>query len=484
MLIFDLSVHPQFYSPVRGAGARFRAMNKTLSRRWAATVARAPRRIAVVEASSGKRWTRATLDAAAAQWAATHRHAELSGRRVAMSVPNGAEWFRIFLGLLACGAVPAPLDPSEPEEAQLSAARSIGASFLWREGRLLPVSGARAATTVRRECLVKVTSGSSGAPRGLGATHAQMEADGRQICRSMGIGPGDINLAAIPLGYSYGLGNLVLPLILQGTRIVCSSSPLPHAIGSDAGRYRPTVFPAVPSILRALAASELDPRSLSSLRLVISAGSPVTPQVCKDFASRFGIRIHGFYGTSETGGIAFDRTGDATLLGRSVGSPLGGVRVRQNRGGRITVSGKAVLGKGRFSPADRARLNADGELVLLGRTDRVVKVAGRRLDLAEIEAAMRMLPGVREAFAHVGSGADAPLAAAVATELAPAEVRRLLRARVASWKVPARIVALAQFPMSARGKPDAHRLRQLLSAPRTVTSISMLRADRQISAPR
>jgi acyl-coenzyme A synthetase/AMP-(fatty) acid ligase len=459
-------------------------MNQTLSRRWAATVARAPGRIALVEASTGRRWTRAALEATASKWAFTHRSAGVSGKRVAMSVPNGAEWFRVFLGLLASGAVPAPLDPSEPEEAQLAACRSIGAAFLWREGRLSPVAGAGSFAAARGECLVKVTSGSSGEPRGLGATHAQMEADGRQICRSMGIGPRDANLAAIPLGYSYGLGNLVLPLLLQGTRIICGSSPLPHAIASDACRYRPTVFPAVPSILRALAASDLAPKSLSSLRLVISAGSPVTPEVCRAFASRFGIKIHGFYGTSETGGIAFDRTGEATLLGRSVGVPLEGVRVKPGAGGRISVSGGAVLGKGRFVPADRARLNERGELVLTGRTDRVVKVAGRRVDLAEVEAALRRLPGIREAFAHSSSGADATLAAAVATELSPVEVRRLLRARVASWKIPSRIVALAHFPTSARGKPDARRLRQLLSAPRTVSSISTLRADRQMSAPR
>src|ERR1700722_10632543 len=101
MRVPDVSVHPQFSSPGRGAGARFPAMNQTLSRRWAATVARAPGRIAIVEASSGKRWTRAALEAEAAQWAATHRHTELTGRRVAMSVPNGAEWFRVFLGLLS-----------------------------------------------------------------------------------------------------------------------------------------------------------------------------------------------------------------------------------------------------------------------------------------------------------------------------------------------------------------------------------------------
>ena len=109
-------------------------------------------------------------------------------------------------------------------------------------------------------------------------TDAQFAADGRQICESMGIGPDDTNLAAIPFGYSYGLGNLVAPLILQGTRILCISSALPHAIASDAVRHKPTVFPAVPPILKALVESDVAARSLASLRLVISAGSALPPE--------------------------------------------------------------------------------------------------------------------------------------------------------------------------------------------------------------
>ena len=122
--------------------------------------------------------------------------------------------------------------------------------------------------------------------------------------------------------------------------------------------------------------------------------------------------------------------------------------------------------------------------MLLGRTDRTVKVAGRRVDLAEIEAALRSVPGVRDAFAHVEAGPDGQLGAAAVTSLSPADLRRLLRPRLASWKIPSRLIPLAGFPATSRGKTDARRLRQLLSAPRTVTSISTLRAERQMSAPR
>lgn len=467
-------------------------MNETLFRLWAATVERSPSSVAVIDAGTGAQWTRAALARAASEWAKSFEKeaGKLTPvrRRVAISVPNGAEWFTVFLGLLSAGAVPAPVDPSEPEEAQLAAARSIGASLMWRAGRLERVGSAGAAASEglrpRSECLVKLTSGSSGAPKGLAVTHDQMKADGRQICESMGIGPHDANLAAIPLGYSYGLGNIVVPLILQGTRVVCVSSALPHAVASDAVRFRPTVFPAVPPILGALAASDLSRRSFASLRLVISAGSPLAPEVARSFADKFGARVHGFYGTSETGGIAFDTTGDATLAGRSVGTTLSGVRVAFGKAGRLTVSSPAVLGKGSFSPADRAMLNPWGELVLLGRTDRVVKVAGRRVDLAEIESALRSVTGIRDAFAHMAGGPGAVLSAAAVTALSAADVRRLLRPRIASWKIPTRIVCLAEFPATPRGKTDSRKLRQLLSAPRTVTSISTLRAARQMSAPR
>jgi acyl-coenzyme A synthetase/AMP-(fatty) acid ligase len=400
-----------------------------------------------------------------------------------MSVPNGVEWFQVFLGLLSIGAVPAPIDPSEPEEAQLDAAASIGATHLWSSSRLFTLD-APCARVGRDECLVKLTSASTGSARGLPATHAQMAADGRQICRTMGIRASDLNLAAIPLGYSYGLGNLVVPLLAQGTPLVCSSSSLPQSIAADVSRFKPTVFPTVPPVLRALASSDVAARALSSLRLVISAGSPLDPEVARSFAAKFRRRVRGFYGTSETGGISFDRTGAATLAGRSVGLPLKGVTIRRSRPGRIIISSPSVLGTGRFSPADKAKIAKNGELVLLGRTDRVVKIAGRRADLGEIERALKGTPGIRDAYAHIVQGPKPILAAAVATDLDTPEVRRLLKGRLASWKVPTRVVALDRFPVTARGKADTLRLRQLLAAPRTESSISTLSAARQISAPR
>ena len=460
-------------------------MESLLARCWAATLKDAPGATAVIDAATGKRWSRYALERAAARIAKSYQSCVPRPwhRRVIISVPNGGEWFSVFLGLVSAGAIPVPIDPAEPLDSLLAASAALGVTHYWRDGQFSQVLRSRRTPgRVRSECLVKLTSGSSGIPKGLPATGKQMMADGRQICATMGIRPSDSNLAAIPLGYSYGLGNLVMPLVLQGTRVICASSSLPHALAADAARYKPTVFPAVPPVLKALAASDLAAGSLDSLRLVISAGSPLQPEVAQAFHAKFGTRVHGFYGTSETGGIAYDRSGEATMAARSVGTPMEGVRIDSGRGGTFSVSSAAVLGKGRFAPADRALTNEWGELVLLGRTDRAVKIAGRRVDLAEIERAMRSLPGIRDAYVHALEGADSVLSAAAVSDLSPAEIRRMLRLRLAPWKVPGRILALPDFPVTGRGKTDFNALRQVLSTPRTATSSSTLSAARQISA--
>src|SRR5581483_2908343 len=175
----------------------------------------------------------------------------------------------------------------------------------------------------------------------------------------------DLNYALLPLGHSYGLGNLTLPLLAQGVPLVCGTAPLPQAIAEDFARWRPTVFPGVPALFRALAMSDVPPASLASLRVAVSAGAPLAPEVARDFLARFGRRLHSFYGSSETGGISFDRRGDATLEG-GVGRPMRGVRVTPLPGGRIRVASAAVMTHGNrcrvgecggWVPPDRAMID-------------------------------------------------------------------------------------------------------------------------------
>jgi len=432
-------------------------MSETVLTHWTRLVRENPDAPALVEAAMGRTWTRAQLDAESLAFPDS-----VAGRRVTFALPNGAAWFATFLGLLRAGATPVPLDPSEPPAAQRHLATAARASFAWIAGALEPVALPANAKSVRRACLVKLTSGSTGTPRALAFNHAQMIADGRHVCASMGITPDDVNFAVIPLGHSYGLGNLVMPLLTQGTALVCAGVPLPHALAADIARWRPTVFPAVPALLNALAQADLPADALASLRTVISAGTRLSPEIAQAFFNKFNVHAHSFYGSSETGGISYDRTGEATLAGRSVGTPLDGVTVTPARGGRLRITSAAVTGRGSFTPADLAIIDDHGELVLQGRSGRLVKIAGRRLDLGDLERLLRAIPGVRDAFTCVHPDTPDELAAVLATSLDLPSLRALLRRDFAAWKIPRRLVLVAEFPLTARGKTDTRALLALL----------------------
>src|SRR5688572_131073 len=248
-------------------------MSTTLLTVWENTVRHSPHALAIIDAAASKQVTRAELDALAAAWCATHGEG-LSERMVVLAEPNGIEWFRVFLGLLKAGAIIVPLDPGEPLPAQTSIAMTIRAGRLWSGGTLRAIAAATSRARDGRR-IVKLTSGSTGMPRALAFTDSQMLADGRHICGGMNIRADDVNFGLIPFGHSYGLGNLVLPLLAQGTAIVCDAAAFPHAMGEAIARWRPTVFPAVPALLRALVDSEVPATHLASLRTVISAGAPL-----------------------------------------------------------------------------------------------------------------------------------------------------------------------------------------------------------------
>lgn len=442
-------------------------MNPTLLEAWEKTVRRHGGVRAVVQASSSESLTFRELDARATTWLTIHapEPARLKGRAVVFAAANGIGWFQIFLGLLKTGAVVVPLDPAEPPLAQRQLAVSLRAGFWWDGTALAALPGAKRYRDPA-VCLIKLTSGTTGQPRPLVFTAGQLLADGRQVAATMGIGRGDLNYALIPLGHSYGLGNLTVPLLAQGVPLVCGTAPLPHAIGADFARWRPTVFPGVPTLWRALAASDL---VLPSLRLGISAGAPLPPEVARDFAARFGRRLHSFYGSSETGGIAYDRSGTATLAGE-VGRALRGVKLSGLSGARLQVSSAAVLTHGNrrrvrklgaWIMPDRVSLNVRGGVALLGRRGATVKIAGRRVNLAEVSDRLRRIPGVRDLWVGVSAGTDPVLGAVVATRLSVADLRTALLADTAAWKIPKKLLVVPALPMTARGKIDTRSLQAI-----------------------
>jgi len=448
-------------------------MSTRLIEVWDATVRAAPDAPALIDANAGRIWTRAEVEAESSTWHHAHQN-RLLCQPVAFAEQNGIGWLRLFLGVLRADGVAIPLDPGEPLAGQQTTAAAAGATLLWTQGELNALASGVPTVPLRRarindgRRLIKLTSGSTGAPRPLLFTDAQMLADGRQICAAMDVRPDDRNLGLIPWGHSYGLGNLVMPLLMQGTPIVSGVAPLPHAIAAAAVQWGVTVFPAVPALLRAMVESSLTGSELKSVRTVISAGARLDSEIARAFHAKFGRSIHSFYGSSETGGITYDSTGESAASGRGVGRPLPGVEIEPKRGGRFVVKSPAVytIGnrrRGAHLMPDIGHFDPSGEWVLTGRVGRFEKIAGRRINIAEVEHAIRQLPGVRDAMVAPHSERADALAAVVAGEVNASALRDGLRERLASWKIPRKWVVISEFPVTARGKTDTRRVREMLA---------------------
>lgn len=416
---------------------------------------RRPRAGLLVDAPAGRAFRAGEITSAAETVFHSGRFAGTSGC-VAWVLPNGLDWLAVFLAAQKANWAALPLDPGFTERQGRELAGQLGATHWWNGQTLSPLDPAT--RRWRGAAVVKATSGFTGQAAAVPCAARHLLADYQHIRAGMGLRLRDKNLGLIPFGHSYGLGNLVLPLVVDGIPIVTAAAYTIAQIAEWAQRYHPTVFPSVPAVFKVLAETAGAHR-LGKLRLAISAGAPLSPAVAQAFSRRFGRKIHNFYGASETGGIGYDRTGRASLAGHSVGRPLPGVRIKLCAG-RVQVRSTAVATpNGLYRLPDCGRWNEDGELVLTGRVGRHANLAGRKVVPAEIESLLRTLPGVTDAWCGVGVrvGRDF-LAAAVETSAPVCELTHALTTRLPTWKQPRAWLVLAQFPRTARGKVDTRAL--------------------------
>jgi long-chain acyl-CoA synthetase len=326
-----------------------------------------------------------------------------------------------------------------------------------------------------RPDLLKITSGTTGAPRAVRFRESQLLADCRNICETMGIRPSDVNLGVIPFSHSYGFSNLIAPLLYQGTGLVCSTDRMPRAVYNHLQICRTTVFPGTPALFQALA-SLPDISKPVSVRLCISAGAPLAPEISRQFHRKFGLKIHSFYGSSECGGIAYDRSEDLERPSGFVGIPMNGVEVTKIDDDRIAVRGPNVA-DGYFPDADIEVLNGvqfvPGDIIecsslglhLIGRVSDFVNIAGKKVHPAIIEEHLRKMPGVIDAivFGIPSATRNEELVAYVVASNAVS--RQLLeshcREGLSSWQVPREFQIVAELPFNQRGKINRSELSRI-----------------------
>lgn len=404
------------------------------------------------------------------------------GQLVVSAAGNRAAAIPVLLACLSLQAALMPIDGSATAAELEQFADRFGAFVVAvPDGatlRLVRQRGSPAA--YNNVSLLKLTSGSTGFPKAILTGESHLIADGERIIRTMGIAEDDTQLAVIPLSHSYGFGNLVMPLLLQGTAIVLRDSFVPAHVLDDAHTFHARVCSGVPYMFNYLAANSPADGWPSCLQLLISAGARLDTETARAFHARFAIKIHSFYGASETGGIAYDAS-DAVMDDGHVGTAMPGVTISLRAddeaaagSGRIVVHSDAVAWRyseeddehafvdGGFITGDLGFVDTDGRLALTGRASPAVNVAGRKVHPAEVERVLRSMDGIDDVCVIAAPDArrgQQILAGIVSRRLTSAlEVRQFCAARLPPHKVPRAIIFLPALPLTERGKTDRARI--------------------------
>src|SRR5437763_1441441 len=254
------------------------------------------------------------------------------GSVVALKIGNHKDWPSILIACLRKRLVVLPLEQSISHQQRSAALSTCHASALVNCDDIAPHvhkihNNTSPSWDGEAPALLKLTSGTTAAPRAVRFRSEQLLADCNQICETMGISDVDLNFGVIPISHSYGFSNLLTPLIARGVPMVLSRDRTPRAVLVDLARTNATVFPGMPVFYQAFCEMEDIPQ-LPKLRLCISAGAPLPVAVGKKFREKFKLPIHSFYGASECGGICYDREATNEIEG-FVGAPMEDVDLLQ-----------------------------------------------------------------------------------------------------------------------------------------------------------
>ncbi|WP_079403593.1 amino acid adenylation domain-containing protein [Streptomyces sp. 3211] len=432
-------------------------------------------------------------------------------------------------GILKAGAAYVPLDPGHPGAriAEILKGAAVALSLTGRHlaeelapfvpGTLLAVEDllegapgpdAPAAAVLRPADLAYVihTSGSTGRPKGVQIEHGSLMGFVRWmtgVCRITGR-----TRFGFASSYAFDIScfPLFLPLLAGGTVVLAPGAPSPAALRALVAEHRADTLALTPSHLALLGAASGGPTH--RLRTLLLGGEPLTPTAVRSAHAAFGAdcRVINAYGPTEATVavlahlVAGDEDGATVPIGlpgpyaevdlvTEDGDAIGSGTADTGRTGEIVVRGTQVargyLGPpdGRPSPfttgpdgvrayrtGDLGRRLADGGIEFAGRIDEQVKIAGHRIDPAEVVAALEAHPAVHRAVVaprRRPHSTAAVLCAYVLPEATAdpalrADLARALRAELTgtlpAYLVPAHVCVIDTLPSTVSGKADLDAL--------------------------
>ena len=492
--------------------------DETLNSRFRAQVERSPGAVALI--SDEATWTYQELSDRAAAVAAALIHEGVGPETVVgVMVERSCEMMAAILGIVRAGGAYLPLNPEDPAARlgymlETASAQIVLVQRGLRDklgeptARLLPiedairhpVDGAMQAPGPMPGHLAYVifTSGSTGRPKGVMVEHRSICNRLRWMQDAFALVDADRVFQKTPLTFDVSVWEVFWP-ILEGASIVLAA-PGRHRDSryiKDTVRSRGVTFMHfVPSMLRLFLGEAGLAESCGTLRGVVCSGEELTRSDIAKFNGVLQVPLHNLYGPTEAAVDVSHWRCDAPAccntvpIGRSIANtrlfvldrygepcPIGvpgelfiaGVQVARGYIGRpdltqerFSTDGLSGLGGRMYRTGDRARWLPDASLEFLGRNDFEIKLHGIRVDLAEIESAIREIPAVDDAVvvARVAPG-DQKRLIAYYTTLAPvseSELRSHLRQILQTAVIPSVFVELDAIPLNAAGKVDRAQL--------------------------
>jgi acyl-CoA synthetase (AMP-forming)/AMP-acid ligase II len=343
--------------------------------------------------------------------------------------------------------------------------------------------------------LVLHTSGTTSRPKIVPLTHTNVTASAYHIGRTLALTPNDVCLNIMPLFHIHGLIAATLSSIAAGASVVCTPGFNALKFFSWFQEANPTWYTAVPTMHQAIltrADRNMDIIKAGRLRLIRSSSSSLPPQVMEALEKTFDVPVIESYGMTEASHqMASNPLPPHPRFSGCVGLAAGpdvaimdedGALLSAGALGEIVIRGRNVtkgyeanpdanakaFSHGWFRTGDQGVIDEAGYLRLTGRLKELINRGGEKISPLEVDTIIMDHPAVAQvvtfAVPHDKLGED--IAAAVVLREGAVcderELRAFIGSRVADFKVPRKIVFLAEIPKGATGKLQRIGLAQKL----------------------
>jgi len=306
------------------------------------------------------------------------------------------------------------------------------------------------------------TGGSTGKPKVWSKSPRNLLAESFYLKEKFDLSDKDLFLSTVPPYHIYGLLFSVLVPFVAGAKVLSDIYTFPQEIISTTNKHKATVLVSVPIHYRSM---KVDSLSAPSLKVAFSSSGVLNRSDAIHFHNKTGLGITEIYGSTETGGIAARSISEHTESWR----PADVVSWKIS-GKRLSIKSPFISAEMEKDPegfcmtGDEVQPDKDNRFILLGRADGIVKVAGKRVDLLDVQNKILTLPTVIDALVialPADKGRESVIAAVVACKLNEHQLKKMMLEKLEPYAMPRRIKIVSSIARTTTGKIDRNKIEQI-----------------------